>query len=116
ALGHSSTAHARELFKDMLKYRQWLRRELWPRMPMRPVWRFGYMYLVRGGFLDGRAGWHLAWLMGCYEYMIGLLYREKLARVRGQSRIKPRVIEGAARQASQQPPPAAAQPPPAAPA
>src|SRR5205814_7626879 len=80
ALGSSATAHARELFKDMLKYRQWLRRELWPRMPMRPMWRFGYMYFVRGGFLDGRAGWHLARLMSCYEYMISLLYQEKLAK------------------------------------
>ncbi len=50
-------------------------------MPMRPFWRFGYMYFVRGGFLDGRGGWHLARLMSCYEHMISLLYREKLAHL-----------------------------------
>ena len=32
--------------------------------------------------LDGAAGWHLARLMSCYEYMIGLLYRDKLVRHR----------------------------------
>jgi hypothetical protein len=35
------------------------------------------MYIVRLGFLDGAAGWHLARLMACYEYMIGLLFAEK---------------------------------------
>jgi len=30
------------------------------------------------GSWDGRAGWHLAELMACYEYMITLLYRDKL--------------------------------------
>jgi hypothetical protein len=40
------------------------------------------MYFVRLGFLDGRAGWHLARLMACYEYMIGLLYKEKGLRGR----------------------------------
>ena len=39
------------------------------------------MYVFKLGFLDGRAGWHLARLMACYEYMISLLYRDKLIRV-----------------------------------
>jgi hypothetical protein len=47
-------------------------------MPARPLWRFLYMYLARFGFLDGRAGWHLAWLMASYEYMISLMYHDKL--------------------------------------
>jgi hypothetical protein len=42
------------------------------------------MYFVRGGFLDGRPGWHLARLMSCYEYMISLLYQDKLAEARGR--------------------------------
>jgi hypothetical protein len=40
------------------------------------------MYLVRLGFMDGRVGWHLAMLMASYEYMISLLYRDKLVRRR----------------------------------
>ena len=39
------------------------------------------MYFFRLGFLDGRAGWHLARLMASYEYMITLLYKEKMAGV-----------------------------------
>lgn len=76
--GMGSGAGASELFKHTLRYRQWIRREIWPRMPARPLWRFLYMYLARFGFLDGRAGWHLAWLMTSYEYMISLLYHDKL--------------------------------------
>ena len=52
-------------------------------VPGRPMWRFLYMYIVRLGFLDGRVGWHLASLMASYEYMISLLYRDKLVRVKG---------------------------------
>jgi len=81
-LGQSNVALAEALFRDHLRYRQWLRRHAWPRLPGRPLWRFLYMYVVRLGFLDGRAGWHLARLMLCYEYMISLLYRDKLFRAR----------------------------------
>ena len=79
-LGQASGAEARQLFRDVLKYRQWLRRRVWPLLPARPGWRFFYMYVFKLGFLDGRAGWHLARLMACYEYMISLLYRDKLIR------------------------------------
>ncbi|MDX2147901.1 MAG: glycosyltransferase family 2 protein [Planctomycetota bacterium] len=79
-LGQASEAQAGNLFKNILKYRLYLRRDVWPRMPMRPLLRFAYMYFVRFGVLDGRAGWHLAMLMASYEYMIGLLYKEKMHR------------------------------------
>ena len=83
-LGQSKFAPADALFQGHLRYRQWLRRYAWPRMPGRPLWRFIYMYFVRLGFLDGRAGWELARLMFCYEYMIGLLFRDKLTRARAE--------------------------------
>jgi glycosyltransferase involved in cell wall biosynthesis len=96
-LGSSSVAHASDLFKDMLRYRQWVRRYVWPRLPLRPFWRFVYMYFVRGGFLDGRGGWHLARLMSCYEYMIGLLFEEKLAKAQRRRRTTgPAALRGAA--------------------
>jgi glycosyltransferase involved in cell wall biosynthesis len=80
-LGESTGAPAASLFRSHLRYRQWLRRQIWPRLPLRPLWRFIWMYFLRLGFLDGRAGWHLARLMASYEYMITLLYKEKMARV-----------------------------------
>ena len=50
---------------------------------MRPLLRFIYMYFARFGLLDGVAGLRLAAMTACYEYMIGLLYREKRARIKG---------------------------------
>jgi glycosyltransferase involved in cell wall biosynthesis len=76
--GGSQEAHASALFRDLLKYRQYLRRLVWPRLPMRPLWRFVYMYIWKAGFLDGAAGWRLARLITSYEYTITLLYQEKL--------------------------------------
>ena len=77
-MGEGKEARAGRLFRDILKYRLWLRRDIWPRTPMRPLIRFLYMYIWKLGFLDGKPGWHLAMLMASYEYMIGLLYDEKL--------------------------------------
>lgn len=81
-LGESRVAPADKLFRDHLRYRQFLRRQVWPHVPGRPVWRFLHMYVLRLGFLDGWAGWHLARLMMSYEYMISLMYRDKLIRAR----------------------------------
>ncbi|MGD9689759.1 MAG: glycosyltransferase family 2 protein [Phycisphaerales bacterium] len=76
---------AQKLFRGTLRFRQWIRREVWPRTPFRALVRFVFMYFVRLGFLDGRAGLRLAALTACYEYQIGLLFREKLARVRTEA-------------------------------
>lgn len=81
-LGRGGGARAQSLFRDSLRYRQWLRRKVWPTLPFKPLIRLVYMYIFRLGFLDGAAGWHLACLMSNYEYMIGLLYRDKIARSR----------------------------------
>jgi glycosyltransferase involved in cell wall biosynthesis len=80
-LGESTMGKSASLFKDILAVRQWVRRNVWPRLPGRPLWRFIYMFFFRFGFMDGLPGWHLARLMACYEYMIGLLYKEKLQRL-----------------------------------
>jgi len=81
-LGIGGGAKADRLFRDALRARQWLRRNAWPLMPLRPMLRFIYMYVLRLGILDGRVGLHLAILMSQYEYMIGLLYREKVSAIR----------------------------------
>ena len=46
-------------------------------VPFRPLWAFLKSYLVLGGILSGRAGWHIAKLLASYEYMTCLLYRDK---------------------------------------
>ena len=40
------------------------------RLPGRPVWYFLYSYLLRGGFLDGRAGFVFCVLRSMYQGMI----------------------------------------------
>jgi hypothetical protein len=84
--GESTMGSSTSLFKDVLALRQWVRRNVWPRLPGRPLWRFMYMFFFRFGFMDGLPGWHLARLMSCYEYMIGLLYKEKLQRLAQNAR------------------------------
>jgi len=80
-LGESTMGSPNSLFKDALALRQWVRRHVWPRLPGRPLWRFMYMFFFRFGFMDGLPGWQLARLMACYEYMIGLLYKQKMQRL-----------------------------------
>jgi glycosyltransferase involved in cell wall biosynthesis len=87
-LGHGGERAGR-LFRRMLRLRQWLRRAVWPRTPARPLIRFVYMYFARLGVLDGRAGLHLALLMASYEYMISMLYRDKLEQIRRGLRAPP---------------------------
>jgi glycosyltransferase involved in cell wall biosynthesis len=79
--GQEAGAQAGRLFTSILKYRQYLRREVWPRTPFKPFMRAVYMYLIRLGVLDGVPGMHLAVFMSAYEYMIELMYRDKLARI-----------------------------------
>ncbi|MCC6581616.1 MAG: glycosyltransferase family 2 protein [Phycisphaeraceae bacterium] len=42
----------------------------------RAVWRFLYQYLLRFGFLDGKAGFHYCAMISMYEYWIELKIRE----------------------------------------
>ncbi|HVU62824.1 MAG TPA: glycosyltransferase family 2 protein [Phycisphaerales bacterium] len=79
--GQEAGASAKQLFSHTLKYRQYLRREIWPRTPLKPLLRFFYMYLLRRGVQDRLAGLHMATMMSVYEYMIELLYRDKLSRI-----------------------------------
>ena len=51
-------------------------KELFYRMPFRPLIKFGYMFFARRAFLDGRAGITYACLQSIYEYFIVLKQRE----------------------------------------
>jgi glycosyltransferase involved in cell wall biosynthesis len=56
--------------------RRFHQKELFHRLPARPLAKFALLYLLKGGFLDGRAGLTYAALQAIYEYMIVLKTRE----------------------------------------
>ncbi len=87
---------AAELLKSDVQPMQWNkllsggqdgRRELkrlFYRMPARPMIKFLVLYLLRRGFLDGRAGYHYARMQSIYEYMIHLRVLEEKRRAAGK--------------------------------
>lgn len=50
--------------------------QVFDRVPFKPLAFFVYSYLVRGGFLDGRAGFDYAVALSTYYWQIGVKYRE----------------------------------------
>ncbi|MGE5526759.1 MAG: glycosyltransferase family 2 protein [Rhodospirillaceae bacterium] len=74
--GMTKMSLRRALFARDFNERRVHQKELFYRMPLRPVVRFLYSYFVRGGVLDGRAGLTYALLQGFYEYFIVLKTRE----------------------------------------
>lgn len=56
--------------------RRYHQKELFYRLPARPLMKFLILYLAKRGFLDGRAGLSYSILQSIYEYMIVLKYRE----------------------------------------
>ncbi|NUP43185.1 MAG: glycosyltransferase family 2 protein [Streptomyces sp.] len=59
--------------------------QLFHRMPFKPLVSFGYAYVYRRGFLDGRAGLDYALAMSFYRWQIGLKTRElRQSRERGR--------------------------------
>lgn len=80
--GHSGY---RKLFSRTAVERRQALKELSYRLPFRPLLRFLYMYLLRRGFLDGRAGFTYCRLLAIYEYMIVLKMQEQRRRDKGLS-------------------------------
>jgi glycosyltransferase involved in cell wall biosynthesis len=66
------------LLASPVQRKRWLRERLWPHVPAKPLVLFTYMYLLRRGFLDGRAGLALCVFHAFQEFMVGL----KLAELR----------------------------------
>jgi len=58
-------------------------KEIFYRLPARPVIKFLYYYTWRRGFLDGRAGFTYSTLQAFYEYMIECKRRELQRRAAG---------------------------------
>ena len=61
----------REVFE-----RRYHQKELFYRLPCRPLAKFVLLYICKGGFLDGGPGFTYAALQSFYEYMIVLKTRE----------------------------------------
>ncbi len=64
------------LFEKDFHRRRFHQKELFYRMPGRPVIKFLFLYIAKRGFLDGRAGFTYATLQAFYEYLIVLKCRE----------------------------------------
>ena len=58
-------------------------KELSFRLPLRPLVKFLWMYVLKRGFLDGRAGYTYCKLQAMYEYMIVVKMRELARKERG---------------------------------
>jgi len=74
-------------WRDLLRPDPLARREalksLARRLPLRGFWYFVYSYLLRGGFLDGRAGFRFCLMKAIYQQMVALKkadLRERQAR------------------------------------
>ncbi|MDZ4851313.1 MAG: glycosyltransferase family 2 protein [Pirellulaceae bacterium] len=81
-------------FRDILSSKPLIRRsalkEFAFRLPFRPLLRFVYMYFLRLGILDGRAGFHYCVLLSIYEYMISIKMselRQRKQEVKSESQL-----------------------------
>lgn len=59
------------LFGDAVQRKRFLKK-LWVQLPFKPTLRFILFYIIRLGFLDGKAGYIYGRLLSQYEYQIGV--------------------------------------------
>lgn len=59
------------LFGDAVQRKRYLKK-IWIRLPFKPLLRFILFYIIRLGFLDGKAGYIYGRLLSQYEYQIGV--------------------------------------------
>jgi len=64
------------LFARDANVRRHHQKQLYYRLPCRPLIKFLGLYLAKGGFLDGRPGLMYAQMVACYERMIAIKVRE----------------------------------------
>jgi len=64
-----------KLFGTRAERRRWLK-NLFIRLPMRPLVVFTYLYVVRGGLLEGRAGFDYCFMKSIQEWMVNVKRRE----------------------------------------
>ncbi|HEY9644161.1 MAG TPA: glycosyltransferase family 2 protein, partial [Coleofasciculaceae cyanobacterium] len=59
------------LLGDAVQRKRFLKK-IWVHLPFKPLLRFVLSYIIRLGFLDGKAGYTYARLLSQYEYQIGV--------------------------------------------
>lgn len=74
--GHAPFSPLKAFTEKDFNERRFHQKELFYRLPARPLVKFLILYLLKRGFLDGRAGFTYATLQSIYEYMIVLKTRE----------------------------------------
>lgn len=74
-----------DLFSFATDRRRRAAKKLFRRLPWRATIRFVYMYLLRGGILDGRPGLTYCRLLAWYEWLIVLKERELRAAARDKT-------------------------------
>jgi glycosyltransferase involved in cell wall biosynthesis len=89
---NAAAAERFELSKALLarsfQVRRYHQKGLFSKLPFRPVVKFFLLYVLRGGFLDGRPGFSYALLQSIYEYLIVLKVEERL-KLRDERAIMP---------------------------
>jgi glycosyltransferase involved in cell wall biosynthesis len=66
----------REVMTRPYLRRRWLRESVFEQLPLKPVFRFIYLYVFLGGFLDGRSGLNNAIFQAWQELCTELKYQE----------------------------------------
>lgn len=84
---HASLRGNRTTILQAIKYpflrRRWIRESIWNRMPGKPLLRFIQLYVLMGGFLDGRAGFRMAMFNTWNEMCIDMKHQEMVESSRG---------------------------------
>jgi len=73
---HARFSVRKAFFARDFHERRFHQKELFYRIPLRPLVKFLLLYVAKRGFLDGTAGFRYAVLQAMYEYMIVLKVRE----------------------------------------
>ena len=76
------------LFGEAVQRKRFLKK-IWVRLPFKPFLRFFLFYVLRLGFLDGKAGYIYGRLLSQYEYQIGVKLYE-LSQCGGQLNVSPK--------------------------
>jgi glycosyltransferase involved in cell wall biosynthesis len=76
AFGGAGFSLSKAFFAKDFHEKRFHQKELFYRLPARPLLKFAILYLAKRGFLDGRAGLAYAALQSIYEYFIVLKVRE----------------------------------------
>lgn len=76
-----------KLFAKDVNDRRRAHKTVFLRLPFRPIVKFVFLYLLKFGFLDGRAGLYYSSMQAFYEFMISV----KLVEIREKSRTSVRL-------------------------